>query len=170
MYHLVCLDTPTLKDNRLLPIIMTALLPSLQHLQSRRLVTQSKLPSANFSASVPQVPLVLHLPDQQNFPMRKHVRSILPRLFPYSLVATGQQSALLSSLIYPASDYDTWEHQENAKEMHMKLHEWIVEIWPLIDNGSATNIYLRLSLRHPVMIHSSYYCQWWRARFYSKFW
>ena len=107
MYHLVCLDTPTLKDNRLLPIIMTALLPSLQHLQSRRLVTQSKLPSANFSASVPQVPLVLHLPDQQNFPMRKHVRSILPRLFPYSLVATGQQSALLSSLIYPASDYDT---------------------------------------------------------------
>ena len=68
---------------------MTAFLPSLQHLQSRRLVTQSKLSSVNFSASVPQVPLVLHLPDQQNFPMRKHIRSILPHIFPYSLVATG---------------------------------------------------------------------------------
>ena len=110
--------------------------------------TQSKLPSANFSAS--STPGSSSRPSSSRstkFPNAKtgSVRSTPPHLVPSSLLSTGfqgQQPSPLSSLPDPKLGMIMTPENikpllENAKEVHVKLHDCIVEIRALINNGAA---------------------------------
>ena len=110
--------------------------------------TQSKLPNVNFSAS--STPGSSSRPSSSRstkFPNTKtgSVRSMPPPLLPPSLLPTGlqgQQPSPLSSLPDPKLGMIMTPENikpllESAKEVHLKLHECIVEIRALIDNGAA---------------------------------
>ena len=105
--------------------------------------TQSKLAGINFSAS--STPGSSSRPSSSlstKFPNVKtgSVRSMPPPLAASSL--QGQQPSPLSSLPDPKLGMIMTPENikpllENAKEVHMKLHECIVEIRALIDNGAV---------------------------------
>ena len=109
--------------------------------------TQSKLPSSNFSASNTPGSSRPSSSRSTKFPNAKtgSYRSMLPHLVPSSFVATGlqgQQSSSLSSLPDPKLGMMMTPENikpllENAKEVHVKLHECIVEIRALIDSRTA---------------------------------
>ena len=116
--------------------------------KSAPITTQSKLPNANFSAST--TPGSSSRPSSSRstkFPNAKtgSVRSMPPHLVPSSLLPAGlhgQQPSPLSSLPDPKLGMIMTPENikpllENAKEVHVKLHECIVEIRALIDNGAA---------------------------------
>ena len=107
------------------------------------ITTQSKLPSSSNTpgSSRPSSSRSTKFPNAKT----GSVRSMLPHLVPSSLVATGlqgQPSSSLSSLPDPKLGMMMTPENikpllENAKEVHVKLHECIVEIRALIDSGAA---------------------------------
>ena len=115
--------------------------------KSAPMTTQSKSP-VNFSASNTPGSSRPSSSRSTKFPNAKtgSVRSMLP---PSSLVPTGlqgQQFSPLPSLPDPKLGMIMTPENikpllENAKEVHGKLHECIVEIRALIDNGAAAIVY-----------------------------
>jgi len=110
--------------------------------------TQSKLASVNYSASTPGCSSRLSSSRSTKLTNAKtgSVRSMPPHLVSSSLLPTGlqgQQPSPLSSLPDPKLGMIMTPENikpllENAKEVHVKLHECVVEIRKLIDNGAAT--------------------------------
>ena len=110
--------------------------------------TQTELPSVNFSASSTPGPSSRPSSSRSTkFPNARtgSVRSMPPHLVPSSLLSSGlqgQQPSPLSCLPDPKLGMIMTPENikpllENAKEVHVKLHECIVEIRALIDNGAA---------------------------------